>query len=291
MNFLVVSRISIPAKDRTLPAWNYLRDLGHRVVVEHPESPEIRSRPDVLISMGVTIMEETFAALKRFGDVPLYCYNWDCYEWVWSRPRPGEYDYKRYGELLKQAREVWVPSYCTGERTTQWWGIKNWNVILSACPYWDHPNVHDGGYALCTLREIPDPWWGKFEECCARLNIPYKMSLHEKTYQEYQDLVAGCRFLCAPLYELSTGGLTLMEGYYLGKPCLVSDSRWNGARDYLGDRANYFKHGDVHDFEDALIRMHDNPPPVLADHQFHIKHKFSDQRMVDDMLARIRGTM
>ena len=338
MNFLVVSRVSIPAKDRTLPAWEHLRSLGHTVTVEHPDSVPSDLQPDVMISMGITIMEETFRALERFPLTPLYCYNWDVYAWVWTNPRPGEYDYRRYGELLAKAREVWVPSVCTGRRTEQWYGLKNWRVILSACPWWDWPEepcpndclngflegedydgnpivneyggvkcmtcngrgkikgVRDEGYALCCLREIPDPWWGMFERCCEELGIPYEMPKHEKTYEEYQDLVAGCRFLCAPLFELSTGGLSLLEGYRLGKPVLLSDSEWNGGRDYFGDRAKYFMHGDETNFKYMLRWMHDYPwenskfGGNRTEHKEWIEANFNDRRMVEDMLRAIKET-
>lgn len=293
MNILVCSRISIPAKDRTLPTWEHLRALGHEIIVEHPSSVPTTERPDAMISMGVTIMEETFEALDRFPGVPLYCYNWDCYEWVWKNPRPGEYDYVRYGELLRKAEEVWVPSVCTARRTVQWWNIPPNRIvrILSACPWWDHPNVRDEGYALCCLREIPDPWWGMFEKCCEEMNIPYRMSKHEKSYEEYQDLVAGCKFLCAPLYELSTGGLSLMEGYRLGKPVLLSDSEWNGGVDYFGKRAAYFRHGDVADFQRWLYVMyHGVWTPNLECQKRYIEENFSDERMGENMLGRILAT-
>lgn len=294
MNFLIVSRISIPAKDRTLPCWQYLRSLGHTVIVEHPGDVPSNSRPDIIISMGVTIMDETFLALERFPKAALYCYNWDCYEWVWKNPRPGEYDYIRYGGLLQRAREVWVPSRCTGERTTQWWGLNNWAVILSACPWWEvEPGmIRDEGYALCCLREIPDPRWGMFEKACEELRIPYKMTMHEQTFEDYQKAVIGCRFLCAPLYELSTGGLSLMEGYYHGKPSLINNSKWNGARDYFGDRAVYFVDNDMANFKLKLKQMWEHPPQLIRDNcRKWITERFSDQRMVDDMLARIGETL
>lgn len=301
MKILVCSKISIPARDRTLPAWEYLRGLGHNVIVEHPGSPTVANRPDVIISMGVTIMEETFLALERFPGVPLYCMNWDVYAWVWEPgqegkvqaqhpSRPNEYNYVRYGELLAKAREIWVPSHCTGRRTTQWWGLRNWHVILSACPWWDYGDVRDGAYALCTLREIPDPWWGQFELACADLQIPWMTTKHERSYEEYQQAVAHCRFLCAPLYELSTGGLTLLEGYRLGKPCLLSDSEWHGGWDYLGNRARYFRHGDYEDFKQKLWKMYYDTPAVSPDAKEWVERHFSDQRMMDDMLKRISAT-
>ena len=336
MRFLIVSRVSIPAKDRTLPCWEYLRSLGHTVVVEHPDSVPTSERPDVIISMGVTIQDETFQALERWPETPLFCYAWDYYAWLWEPGQEGkvqkynpirgqEYDYCKYGHMLARAREIWVPSHCTGRRTTQWYGRTNWSVILSACPWWDYEGqcehcagfgrladssgmrrmtcgvckgagqrkVRDDGYALCCLREIPDPWWGKFEAACEELGIPYRMPKHEKSYEEYQDLVAGCRFLCAPLYELSTGGLSLMEGYRLGKPVLISDSEWNGGRDYFGKRADYFTHGDMDDFKEELghlFAMRPLSPALVEEQRVWIERNYSDRRMVDDMLRRIEAT-
>ena len=301
MRILVVSKISIPAKDRTLPAWEYLRSLGHRVWVEHPGSQAIPGKPDVIIAMGISVMEETFDAVRRFPDAWRGFYNWDVYKGILENPRPrtanfvGEPDYKRYGDLLRLANEVWVPSACTGRRTTQWYGLTNWHVILSACPWWDWPaeDIRDDGYALCTLREIPDPWWGKFEQACEELGIPYRCTRHEVSYREYQEAVAHCRFLCAPLYELSTGGLSLMEGYYHGKPSLLSDSEWNGGRDYMGERATYFRHGDYDDFKRQLLALWRTPRarmPGNRECRRWIAENFSDTRMVEDMLRRIQCT-
>lgn len=363
MNFLIVSRVSIPAKDRTLPCWEYLRSLGYQVVVKHPEQTIPGEQPDVIISMGVTIMEETIQAALRWPGTPLYCYNWDVYEWVWEpgqggkvrakhASRPNEYDYVRYGDLLRQAREIWVPSVCTGRRTEQWYGLKNWHVILSACPWWDWPceacdgegstmyqwakewcvktggtreflpdgswfyrtgdgkeigfktiggpcdgcsgtgsGVRDDGYALCALRKIPDPQWGWFERACEELKIPCRSTRHEVSYEEYQRAVAHCRFIVSPLHELSTGGLTLMEGYYHGKPCLLSDSPWHGGKDYMGGRCFYFRDGDYEDFKFKLRWVYDNTPMInLAQARHWITENFSDRRMVDDMLARIKET-
>ena len=313
MNILVISKISIPAKDRTLPAWEYLRANGHTVIVDHPEVADSPSKgkfkPDAMISMGVTVMDETFQALERFSGVPLFAYNWDCYEWVWEPGMGGkkqahhemrgvEYDYVRYGELLRRATEVWVPSECTGRRTTQWWGIEHWRVILSAIPWWESKAVADRGYALCTLRHIPDPWDTVFEECCEELAIPYRRTDHQLSRAEYEDAVAGCRFLVNHYYEASTGGLTLLEGYYHGKPVLCSDSEWNGARDYLGQRARYFRYGDRIDFKLQLLDLFHHPeraqrewgaPGSLERRKAWIRERFSDQRMVDDMMERIHA--
>lgn len=331
MNILVCSRVSFPALQRYLPDWNCLNSLGHSVSIWPPVAGLAECKePDVVFSMSVSVMEETFEAMQRYPKALLFCYNWDCYEWVWDNPRAGEYDYHRYGDLLKRANLVWVPSLCTGLRAAQWWGLDQTKVILSSCPYWDYPETtcdecsgntgyydrpngerylsdpedgtkwrrcvtcdgrgkvggtSQGDYALCALREIPDPWWGKFEAACEKLGIPYRMPKHELSYEEYQATVANCRFLVSPLYELSTGGLTLIEGYYLGKPCLLSNSRWHGGSDYFGPNATYFEHGNEQDFMDKLLAMWQNPPQLdVNECQRWVKDNFSDRRMIEDML-------
>ncbi len=114
------------------------------------------------------------------------------------------------------------------------------------------------------------------------------MTNHDCTYQEYQDAVAGCRFLVSHYYEASTGGLTLLEAYYLGKPCLISDSPWMGGRDYLGDRATYFDYNNYSHFKIKLRQMaHTETPSNSLQEREWVTQSFSDERMVDDMLRRI----
>lgn len=293
MNLLVLSRTSIPATGRTIPDWDALRALGVKVRLEGPGDAPGAGRPDAIIAMGVGVMDEAFGALARFPGAPLFAYQWDTYAWHWSAPRPAtatfrEPDYRRWGELLGRAAEIWVPSECTGRRVTQWWGLADWRVVLSACPWWDGPAVHDGGYALCALRRLPDPWDAAFEECCAEAGVPFRRTDHDLPYEEYQRVVAGCRFLVSHYYELSTGGLTLLEGHRLGKPVLLSDSQWHGGRDYFGGRAAYFRWGDRGDFKRALRRLWGEPPrPDPAECRAWVEANFGDARMCADVLARL----
>lgn len=251
--------------------------------------------------MGVSVMEETFDALRRFKNIPLFAFNWDVYKWVWldgmegrkqarHDSRRNEYNYVRYGELLKQATEVWVPSECTGRRTTQWYGLTNWYTILSSVPYWDYHNVTDKGYVYCALREIPDPKWDILEKACRELKITLVMTKHEVPYEEYQRTLAQSSLLVSHCYELSTGGLSLLEGYYLGKPCLLSNSEWHGGRDYLGSRGQYFQWDDYDHFKFMLNMMYTHRRDYresLADGQEWIVGNFSDEVMVTKMLRRI----
>lgn len=300
MNILVLTPVSIPDLGRCIPDWR-VYDGEHRFIQWFDPRQTVETPIDVVVSMSVLVMDDTFRVKAEWPNALLYCYMWDCYEWVWTNPRPGEYDYKRYGELLKLARRVWVPSRCTARRVKQWWGLES-EVILSSVPWFDHPNVRDDGYALCTLRHIPDPWDTKFEEACEELDIPYKRTDHRLSRAEYEDAVAGCRFLVSHYYEASTGGLSLLEGYRLGKPALINSSEWNGAMDYFENRARYFyadrsREFPYEHFKHVLRDMYLAAVPMLGNEVLSrarcarwVEANFSDRRMIDDMVRSIHAS-
>lgn len=294
MNVIVVcSKISIPDRDRTIPDWKSC-DLHDWVVTRiDRRHGVIPSTPKAVVCMSVSMVDVAFKLVKRFPGVKLFCYQWDCYDWCYNSPRASEYDYGRYNELLRKAVEIWVPSNCTGEATQRRLQLKNWHTIWPSAPYWEYHNVYDDGYALCALREQPDAKWGWFEKACEELRIPYKMTKHEHSFQSYQETVANCRFLVSPLDELSTGGLTLQEGYYLGKPILLSDSRRNGAGEYFKDRASYFKHDSFADLKASLKYLYETgyTRGVNRDHRQWVADNFNEQTMVDKILARIEHNL
>lgn len=285
MNILVCSkRVKLPLWSRS-PSTLSVSYYGDKL-----DSP-----PDAIVGMSISTMRDTFRAIEQYPDVPLYCYNWDCYEWVWTNPRRNEKDFMLYGKLLSKAREIWVPSECTKIRTKQWWDLDS-EVVLTSCDQWftDPPPVEDRGHILCTLRRIPDPHWSLLTQACPP-QWPCNWSQHNKSFRAYKELVATCRLQVAHCYELSTGGLSLLEGYALGKPCLVSDSEWNGARDYLGDRAYYFKAGNITSMRNELHELylnHSPPSPETVEQQLKwVKETYSHERMINDMVRRIETTL
>lgn len=280
LRVLVLTQVSIPATGRTIPVWE---STGGIDFVLHSTV----ERPDAIIGMGVGAIRETLRAVEQWPDVPLYVYHWDCYSWVWTRPRPDEYDYTEYGRLLRRCREVWVPSNCTGWQAELWWGLRNWKTIWPACPWWDHSHVEDGGYALCTLRKLPDLRCDDFERACTKVGIPFLRTDHRLTREQYEDAVAGCRFIVNHYDEASTGGLTLLEAYRLGKPVLCTDSRWNGAGEYFRERASYFQAGNMADFQDKLVDMHRGLALPRSVCQPWVESNFSDRRMVAQIAERV----
>jgi hypothetical protein len=91
------------------------------------------------------------------------------------------------------------------------------------------------------MRKYPDPNKDAVRDACKELGIPCVESATSLPWPKFQKTVAGARLLVSAYYEASTGGLTLLEGYRLGKPVLLSGSPRNGASEYFGDRAYYFE--------------------------------------------------
>jgi len=80
--------------------------------------------------------------------------------------------------------------------------------------------------------------------------------------EEFKERVASCSLLACGYLEASTGGLTLIEGLWNGKPSLISDSPYMGGKDYLGEFGFYFKHDDFEDLKIQLRKLFDNPPKI-----------------------------
>ena len=284
MKLLVCSGVSFPALNRFLPDWSL---LGSEHSVSFDECTE---RPDAVLCMSINRVDHARYALGRWPDVPLFVYHWDCYSWVWTRPRPHEYNYQAYGELLKEARRIWVPSLCTALQAGKWWGVES-KVVWPSCPYWDADQVEDRGYALCTLRAIPDDCVGWFEKTCQELNIPCVTPNHDLGNDNYRNVVENCRLIVSTYREASTGGLSLLEAYHLGKRVLISDSPLNGANEYFGRRASKFPYNDYIDFRERLRVLWQCPDSWEApsDCKEWVEKNFNDQRMLNEILEDVHA--
>ena len=260
-----------------------------KYIITNKKSEDI----DFVICWGVSQMDLAVRALH--GRAKLIMYQWDCYEWVWTSPRVGEYDYIKYGELLKRSVEYWCPSESTLLRTKEW-GEKHWGhpmnhgvVIKTYIPYYDVP-TSDGGYVLNALRRIPDRNLGLFEQACTELGIPYKSPDHGLPMEQFKNLVANCSFICVPYYENSTGGLSLLEAYYLGKPALISNSPYQSAQEYLPpERRTTFQWDDYNDLKTKLKSMWENRPFVAADHKQWVIDNYSKTVMGKQIHERLQS--
>lgn len=203
------------------------------------------SECDLILSLQTGSHKELLQLHYTYPHIPFITYVWDCYEWIWEHSLG--YDWHGYGEVVKISKEVWVPSGGQQLRVNQCWGIdlSKTKVIKAYARLFDYDMVEDHNYVCNPLREIPDRQLGWIEKACEELNIPYvhggrKPGSTPKTWEDYKDFIGKSSFIVCPWYEASTGGMSLVEGYNLGKEILICNSPYMGAKDYFGDRANYF---------------------------------------------------
>lgn len=210
---------------------------------------DLRLDVDAIFCGTVWNSEQVGELMYRYNlkdKVPLVHYNWDIYPWQVEGEAKECYRkhlWRPYLEQLRWCAGIIVPSHCTTVRTEQFTGRKDCVVVKAPAHLWDCPaeSVHDGGYVVDVMRKYPDPNRHAVKEACEYLGIPVRETGADLPWDEFKRTIAGARLLCSGYYEASTGGLTLLEGYALGKPVLLSNSPYMGAVDYFGDRGNYFQ--------------------------------------------------
>jgi len=232
----------------------------------------------------LTILEHFHS---MYPEIPIINYNWDLYGWVWENPRG--YDWTKYGEYLKKSKEIWVPSEEVTLRTQEFFGVgARCKVIKSFARFFEYDDVKDKRYILQAMRNYTaDKNYGWLRRACTELDIPLYESQHTLSESEFQKVIAHCSFLCTEYHEASTGGLTLLEGYRLGKPVIVSDSIYEGARDYFDDRAIYFKDDDYEHFKQTIKDTWDNTPLLNRDDCINFTNQYNVEAMVNKMIERL----
>jgi hypothetical protein len=287
-SILILSKVSLPGLNRYLPHWPELPEEKASIFITEdcPKSLPF-GKPQAIVCMSISVLNAAQEACARWPGVPLFIYHWDAYSWVTESPRPGEYNYGRYRELMEEAVEIWTPSRATQDQLRQTWGLSS-IVVYSAVPRWQDQawcSARDQAYALCSLRRLPDRHVGWFERACAELDIPYVMMNHGLSQKNYQSMVLGARLLVSHYEEASTGGLTLLEAARFGIPSLVFDGPYNGAKEYLGEAARTFKN--YWELKSRLADMYFHPYRV--DGSF--VSKFSDRNMALAILERIHANL
>jgi len=188
---------------------------------------------------------------------PLVIYCWDYYKWVHDK---GEALWQRYAAFLKRASLILVPSKAQQLRLKELLNLDS-VVVKTGIPIYEH-EVTDENFILDPVRYYPEEnqYWA--EEAAKELGIPIIHSEHQYSEEEFKKLVASCTFLTCAYREASTGGLSLMEGAYLGKPSLVSNSPYMGASDYLMDNGYYFQYNDFEDLKKQMKMLWERRPKV-----------------------------
>lgn len=243
---------------------------------------------DFIVCTGQARLNQWKDFHKKHPNIPMVNYVWDFYEWVWKSPRG--YDWHGYGEYLKKCKELWCPSQEVKTRMEEYFKLGSQCQII---PTWarffsvDDSKICDKRYVYNPLRIIPDRNVGWIEKVCKELKIPLVQSKHKLSEAQFQKTIVECSFMVCDYYEASTGGLTLLEGYYHGKPCIISDSPYMGAKDYLGDKAIYFKHNDIDDLKRVVKNLWENPKSFDLEKTRKAFTHLTLEGMVKQMIERL----
>jgi len=244
---------------------------------------------DFILGASHSQVQNIIYVHNQFPNIPMINYNWDLYGWVDVHSTAG-YNWKAYGEVLKKSLEIWAPSQEVILRTEEFFNLeKKCRVIKTFARLFDYNGkIEDNRYIYQPMRYYKkDKNFGWLKKACLELDIPLYESLHRLSESEFQKIIACCSFMVTEYHEASTGGLTLIEGFRLGKPVVVSDSKYMGARDYFGDKAIYFKDNSYEDFKQTIKRTWENTPKL----DLEMCKKHTDQYSLDKMINKMTKRM
>ena len=249
---------------------------------------DITSDCDFLLGASHSQYDKIKDFHELYPNIPMINYNWDLYEWIWTNSLG--YNWHGYGELLKKSVEIWTPSHEVNLRTEEFFQLGDkCKVIKTFARLFEYNGeIKDNRYIYQPMRNYElDKNYGWLRKACSELNIPLIETHHQLNEIEFQKKIAECSFLVCEYHEASTGGLTLIEGYRLGKPVLVSDSKYMGARDYFGDRAIYFNDTDYNNFKFNIESMWNNTPVLDKNDCINFTNQYTVDLMVTKMISRL----
>jgi len=254
----------------------------------HPEC-------DFIIGTGQAYIHLMELFHQTFPKIPMINYTLDFYKTVWTAPNPHGYDWKLYKQYLNKCVELWCPSNEVILRMKEEGvEVEKCKIIKLWARFFEYNGeVKDERFIFNPLRPYPsDKNFGWLKRACSELQIPLYESNHKLSEENFQKVIAECSFMCCEYHEASTGGLTLLEGYRLGKPVIVSDSKYMGAQDYFGDKAIYFNDSSYEDFKNTIKDTWENTPKLNRDECVKFTDSIpSKEVMVDNMIDRLNALL
>lgn len=240
---------------------------------------------DAIFCASIVKMPQALAAVAN-SRKPLVVYCWDYYKWAHDGVIKN-FDWKKYADFLRKANLILVPSEGQKLRLKELLNLDS-VVVKTGIKTYD-AEVSDEGFILDPVRYYPEENRDWAEKAAHELGIPIIHSEHQFTLEEFRKLVTTCSFMTCAYREASTGGLTLMEGLWHGKPSLVSNSPYMGARSYLGDLGNYFQYDDFEDLKKKMKEMWDSRQKVDVKVAREYMEEFKFDVMAKNLCEAIRS--
>ena len=255
-----------------------LRDYDIEVLIN-----ECHDNCDLLVSINGLSHYDGFEQIRKtFPHIKTVMYVWDLYTWT-------QYTQGRDG--LKEYNQIWVPSNEVLLRLVEFYNvdINKCKVIKAYAEIFEaqEDQIKNNKFVYHPVRKYKDPNFGFTDTGSLATDITMVRSEHKLTYEQYKEQVLSCSFLVTEYHEASTGGLTLLEGYYHGKDVLLSDSKYEGGKDYFNDRAYYFKDGDIDDFVEKYKFLYERSFNYkLSDYELAERKQFIKDNYTIDVMAK-----
>jgi hypothetical protein len=238
---------------------------------------------DFIVSLNGLSQYRKFNSFKdNFPHIKTIMYVWDMYPWT---------DYSISYNMLKDYDQIWVPSNEVILRLKEFYDINpnKCKVIKAYAELYEAEGIkiENKKFVYHFAREYKDPNLGFCEIASKKTQIPIVTSRHNLSFESYKENVLKCSFLVLDYMEASTGGLTMLEGYYHGKDILFSDSLYQGGRDYFGDRAYYFKDKDIDDYIEKFKFLYEKSLNYeISDYEMQERKQFIINNYTIDVMTR-----
>jgi hypothetical protein len=238
---------------------------------------------DFIVSLNGLSQYRKFNSFKdNFPHIKTIMYVWDMYPWT---------DYSISYNMLKDYDQIWVPSNEVILRLKEFYDIdpNKCKVIKAYAELYEagEIEIENKGYVYHFARKYKDHNLGFCEVASKRTQIPLISSRQNLSFESYKENVLKCSFLVLDYMEASTGGLTMLEGYYYGKDVLFSDSLYQGGKDYFGDRAYYFKDGDIDDYVEKFKFLYEKSfNHKISDYEMKERKQFITDNYIIDVMTK-----
>lgn len=244
---------------------------GHKVTKDCDETY------DIIFCASIAKLQEALSMKARFPRVKLVTYCWDYYKWAHDGKHKG-FDWKRYVSFMQRCNAIIVPSHAQQLRLKELLNLDSY-VVETGIEVYDYPAT-DERFVLDPVRYYPEENEKWVEKACDELGIKCIHSEHQYSKEDFKKLIHTCTFMTCAYREASTGGLTLIEGLWNGKPSLVSNSPYMGAKDYIGEFGTYFQYDDFQDLKSKIKEMFFNTPKIdVVKARKYISSKLTDEVM------------
>ena len=248
---------------------------------------------DVIFCLQFGNDNAALALQEYYPDKPFITYIWDLYASTLFDTRG--YNWEGFEKVCRNSEHCITVAEGQRQRALDIYELEEdkITVVKRYAELFDYDDIQDKDYIYQPLRWYPfDPQNNWLQVAAGILQLPFSVTDRgqgsELPLTKYKDVLANSSFLVSPYWEHSTGGLSCIQAYNLGKPILYSATEYNAGHEYLGERAIYFSPS-FDEFAVTVKELWDNRPKLdLADCQAFCQDNYSISVMAKNLVRELK---